>query len=388
MNRLLFIVLLAAVACKPKTDAETSTSTTTSDTIKTMASITKANFGKLPDGQEITLYTVTNKNGVEMKVMNYGAIITSLKTPDKNGVLEDIVLGYDSLAGYLKESPFFGAVVGRYGNRIAKGKFTLEGKEYTLAINNGVNALHGGVKGFDKVVWTIEEVTSAEGPALKLSYLSKDMEEGYPGNLKAEVIYTLTDNNELRLDYTATTDKTTVINLTQHSYFNLTGNAKRDILEHEIMINSDEIVPVDKTLIPTGKLRKVANTPFDFTTAQPIGKGINDKDEQIVLGGGYDHCFVLRDASDSLKLAAVLTEPVSGRKVEVYTTEPGIQFYSGNFLTGSITGKGGVVYARRFGLCLETEHFPDSPNQKQFPSVVLKPGETYKTSTVYKFGVK
>jgi len=389
MNRLLFIVLLlAAVACKPKTDAETSTTTTTSDTIKTMASITKANFGKLPDGQEITLYTVTNKNGVEMKVMNYGAIITSLKTPDKNGVLEDIVLGYDSLAGYLKESPFFGAVVGRYGNRIAKGKFTLEGKEYTLAINNGVNALHGGVKGFDKVVWTIEEVTSAEGPALKLSYLSKDMEEGYPGNLKAEVIYTLTDNNELRLDYTATTDKTTVINLTQHSYFNLTGNAKRDILEHEIMINSDEIVPVDKTLIPTGKLRKVANTPFDFTTAQPIGKGINDKDEQIVLGGGYDHCFVLRDASDSLKLAAVLTEPVSGRKVEVYTTEPGIQFYSGNFLTGSITGKGGVVYARRFGLCLETEHFPDSPNQKQFPSVVLKPGETYKTSTVYKFGVK
>jgi len=389
MNRLLFIVLLlAAVACKPKTDAETSTTTTTSDTIKTMASITKANFGKLPDGQEITLYTVTNKNGVEMKVMNYGAIITSLKTPDKNGVLEDIVLGYDSLAGYLKESPFFGAVVGRYGNRIAKGKFTLEGKEYTLAINNGVNALHGCVKGFDKVVWTIEEVTSAEGPALKLSYLSKDMEEGYPGNLKAEVIYTLTDNNELRLDYTATTDKTTVINLTQHSYFNLTGNAKRDILEHEIMINSDEIVPVDKTLIPTGKLRKVANTPFDFTTAQPIGKGINDKDEQIVLGGGYDHCFVLRDASDSLKLAAVLTEPVSGRKVEVYTTEPGIQFYSGNFLTGSITGKGGVVYARRFGLCLETEHFPDSPNQKQFPSVVLKPGETYKTSTVYKFGVK
>ncbi|HTJ52737.1 MAG TPA: aldose epimerase family protein [Cyclobacteriaceae bacterium] len=388
MNRLLFIVLLAAVACKPKTDAETSTTTTTSDTTKTMASITKASFGKLPDGQEITLYTVTNKNGVEMKVMNYGAIITSLKTPDKNGVLEDIVLGYDSLAGYLKESPFFGAVVGRYGNRIAKGKFTLEGKEYTLAINNGVNALHGGVKGFDKVFWTIEEATSAEGPSLKLSYFSKDMEEGYPGNLKAEVIYTLTDNNELRLDYTATTDKTTVINLTQHSYFNLTGNAKRDILEHEIMINSDEIVPVDKTLIPTGKLRKVANTPFDFTTAQVIGKGINDKDEQIVLGGGYDHCFVLRDASDSLKLAAVLTEPTSGRKVEVYTTEPGIQFYSGNFLTGSITGKGNVVYARRFGLCLETEHFPDSPNQKQFPSAVLKPGETYKTSTVYKFSVK
>ncbi|HEY8937038.1 MAG TPA: aldose epimerase family protein [Cyclobacteriaceae bacterium] len=389
MNRLLFIVLLAmAVACKPKTDSETETTNTTSDTTKTMASITKASFGKLPDGQEITLYTVTNKNGVEMKVMNYGAIITSLKTPDKNGVLEDIVLGYDSLAGYLKESPFFGAVVGRYGNRIAKGKFTLDGKEYTLAINNGVNALHGGVKGFDKVFWTIEEVTSAEGPALKLSYLSKDMEEGYPGNLKAEVIYTLTDNNELRFDYTATTDKTTVVNLTQHSYFNLTGNAKRDILDHELMLISDEIVPVDKTLIPTGKLRKVANTPFDFTTAQVIGKRINNKDEQIEMGGGYDHCFVLRDASDSLKLAAVLTEPTSGRKVEVYTTEPGIQFYSGNFLTGSITGKGNVVYARRFGLCLETEHFPDSPNQKQFPSVVLKPGETYKTSTVYKFGVK
>jgi len=389
MNRLLFIVLLAmAVACKPKTDSVTETTNTISDTTKTMASITKASFGKLPDGQEITLYTVTNKNGVEMKVMNYGAIITSLKTPDKNGVLEDIVLGYDSLAGYLKESPFFGAVVGRYGNRIAKGKFTLDGKEYTLAINNGVNALHGGVKGFDKVFWNIEEVPSAEGPALKLSYLSKDMEEGYPGNLKAEVIYTLTDNNELRFDYTATTDKTTVVNLTQHSYFNLTGNAKRDILDHELMLTSDEIVPIDKTLIPTGKLRKVANTPFDFTSPQVIGKRINDKDEQIEMGGGYDHCFVLRDASDSLKLAAVLTEPTSGRKVEVYTTEPGIQFYSGNFLTGSITGKGNVVYARRFGLCLETEHFPDSPNQKQFPSVVLKPGETYKTSTVYKFGVK
>jgi aldose 1-epimerase len=375
----------AAVGCKPNTET---TDTKTEDTTKTMASITKSAFGKLPDGQEVFLYTVTNKNGVEMKITNYGGIITSLKTPDKNGVLEDIVLGYDSLAGYLKESPFFGAIVGRYGNRIAKGKFKLDGKEYTLALNNGPNSLHGGPKGFDKVVWSVEEITSLDGPALKLSYLSKDMEEGFPGNLQAEAIYTLTDNNELRFDYKATTDKTTVVNLTQHSYFNLTGNTKRDILDHVLTINSDEIVPVDKTLIPTGKFRKVAGTPFDFTTPQVVGSRINDKDEQIELGGGYDHCYVLRPSKDTLNHAATVTEPVSGRKVEVYTTEPGVQFYSGNFLTGSITGKGNVVYAKRFGLCLETEHFPDSPNQPQFPTVVLKPGEIYKTTTVYKFSAQ
>lgn len=387
MNKFIFIVLLAAVACKPKADTETK-ETNTADSTKTMASITKASFGKLPDGQEVFLYTVKNKNGVEMKVTNYGGIITSLKTPDKNGVLEDVVLGYDSLDGYLKESPFFGAIVGRYGNRIAKGKFKLDGKEYTLAINNPPNSLHGGPKGFDKVVWTIEEIMSINGPALKLSYLSKDMEEGFPGNLQAEAIYTLTENNELRFDYKATTDKATVVNLTQHTYFNLTGNTKRDILNHMLEINSDEIVPVDKTLIPTGKFRKVAGTPFDFTTTQAVGSRINDKDEQLEFGGGYDHCYVLRPSKDTLNYAAAVSDPESGRKIEVYTTEPGIQFYSGNFLTGSITGKGNVVYSKRFGLCLETEHYPDSPNQPQFPSVTLKPGEVYKTTTVYKFSAQ
>lgn len=386
MNKMIFLVLLVtAIACKTKKDIETIPST--ADTTKTMA-ITKSSFGKLPDGQEVFLYTVTNKNGVELKVTNYGGIITSLKTPDKNGVLEDIVLGYDSLAGYLKETPYFGAIVGRYGNRIAKGKFKLDGKEYTLAQNNGPNNLHGGLKGFDKVAWNIEEVTSLDGPALKLTYLSKDLEEGFPGNLQAEVIYTLTDNNELRFDYKATTDKATVINLTQHSYFNLTGNGKGDILNHVLVINSEEIVPVDKTLIPTGKFRKVAGTPFDFTTPQVIGARINDKDEQITFGEGYDHCYVLKPSKDSLNYAATVSEPISGRKFEVYTTEPGVQLYSGNFLTGSIVGKGNVTYKRRFGLCLETEHYPDSPNQPQFPTVVLKPGEVYNTTTVYKFSAQ
>lgn len=354
-----------------------------------MTSISKTSFGSLPNGQQVFLYTVTNKNGIQMKIINYGGIITSLMTPDKNGVLEDIVLGYNSLAGYLKESPYFGAIVGRYGNRIAKGKFNLEGKEYTLAVNNGLNTLHGGAVGFDKVIWNIEEVKSTEGIALKLTYLSKDMEEGFPGNLSIDAIYTLTDNNELRFDYRATTDKTTVINLTQHSYFNLTGNTKRDILDHELMISADSIVPVDETLIPTGTLRPVKETPFDFTTPHVVGERINNEDEQLVLAGGYDHCFVIRQNSEgNLNHAATLIEPVSQRKIDVFTTEPGMQFYSGNFLKGTITGKGDVVYKYRFGLCLETEHFPDSPNQSQFPNVILKPGNVYKTSTVYKFGIK
>jgi aldose 1-epimerase len=384
MNKFFFILLLATIACKPKTEVKEEINDTTS----TMATISKSAFGKLPDGSEVFQYTVTNKNGIEMKIINYGAIITSLKTPDKNGKMEDIVLGFDSLDKYLQEPPFFGAIVGRYGNRIAKGKFKLEGKEYSLAINNPPNSLHGGVKGFDKVFWNIEEIMLPEGPALKLTYLSKDMEEGFPGNLQAEAIYTLSDNNELQFHYKATTDKTTVVNLTQHSYFNLTGNTKRNILDHELTIDSDEIVPVDNTLIPTGKFRKVAGTPFDFTTAHTVGERINDKDEQIELGGGYDHCYVIRESKDSLKHAATVTEPVSGRKIDVYTTEPGIQFYSGNFLNGKFTGKGDVAYQKRFGLCLETEHFPDSPNQPQFPSVVLKPGEVYKTTTFYNFGVK
>ena len=381
--RLLLISLFGAVACSPKPKEDRM-----ADTIKNTGTITKSPFGNLPDGQEVFLYTFTNTNGLEMKVTNYGGLITSLKTPDRNGVLEDIVLGYDSLAGYLKQSPLFGAIVGRYANRIAKAKFKLEGKEYILANNNGPNSIHGGRKGFDKVVWNAEEVMSPNGPSLKLTYLSKDMEEGFPGNLNVEVFYTLANNNELEITYQATTDKTTVVNLTQHSYFNLTGNAKRDILDHDLMIPADSIVAIDEMLIPTGQLKRIAGTPLDFTTPHRVGARIDDPDEQLALGRGYDHCFVLRRSADSLRRAATLSEPVSGRIVDVFTTEPGVQIYSGNFLSGSITGKGGVVYKKRFGLCLETGHFPDSPNRPEFPSTVLKPGENYKTNTVFKFGVK
>lgn len=381
----LFVSVIMSQACKKK---EEETQQPAADTIAVAkASVTKAPFGKLPDGQEVSVYTLKNKNGVELQVINYGAIVTSLKTPDKNGALEDIVLGFDSLQGYLTPAPYFGAIVGRYGNRIGKGKFKLDGKEYTLAQNNNGQHLHGGLKGFDKVFWNIEEVPSSEGVAVKLTYQSKDMEEGYPGNLNVEAVYTLTDNNEWKIDYKATTDKKTIVNVTQHSYFNLTGNVKRDILDHQLVLHSEKLVPVDKVLIPTGELKDVTNTPFDFRNATAIGARINDKDQQIQLGGGYDHCWVL-SSKDSLKLAASVYEPVSGRYMEVYTTEPGIQFYSGNFLDGSLTGKGGVVYKHRYGLCLETEHFPDSPNKPEFPSVVLNPGETYSTQTTYKFATK
>jgi len=349
--------------------------------------VVKDTFGTLPDGKIVYRFTLKNDNGVEMQVINYGGIITSLKTPDKNGSVEDIVLGYDSLSGYLKSSPYFGALIGRYGNRIAKGKFKIDGTEYTIAGNNNGQHLHGGLKGFDKVYWEIEPLESSEGPALKLTYQSKDTEEGYPGNLNSEVVYTLTNDNELKIDYKATTDKKTIVNLTQHTYFNLTGNVKGDILNHELYLKADEFVPVDKVLIPTGKLEIVKNTPFDFTVATPIGKRIGDKHVQLTNGLGYDHCWVL-SSKDSVKLAGSLFEPNSGRLVEVYTTEPGIQFYSGNFLDGTLTGKGGVVYKKHYGLCLETEHFPDSPNQASFPTTLLEPGQTYQTHTTYRFSAK
>ncbi|HEY9047318.1 MAG TPA: aldose epimerase family protein [Ohtaekwangia sp.] len=385
MRKLIMYTLLVSVmmsqACKKK--EETQTPPADSVTVA-KASVTKAPFGKLPDGQEVSIYTLKNKNGIEMQVINYGGIVTSLKTPDKNGSLEDIVLGFDSLSSYLKGSPYFGAIVGRYGNRIGKGKFKLDGKEYTLAQNNNGQHLHGGLKGFDKVFWNIEEIPSTEGVALKLTYLSKDMEEGYPGNLNVEVLYTLTDDNEWKIEYKATTDKKTIVNLTQHAYFNLTGNVKRDILDHQLTLNADKLVPVDKVLIPTGELKDVTNTPFDFRTATAVGARINDKDQQLEVGGGYDHCWVL-SSPDSVKLAASVYEPTTGRVLEVYTTEPAIQFYCGNFLDGTLIGKGGVAYKHRFGLCLETEHYPDSPNKSNFPSVVLNPGETYITKTTYKF---
>lgn len=351
--------------------------------------VTKDSFGKLADGTEVFRYTLKNANGIEMQVINYGGIVTALKAPDKNGVLEDIVLGYDSLSSYIKETPYFGAIVGRYGNRIAKGKFTIDGVTYDkLAKNNNGQHLHGGVKGFDKVFWNIEPIASSDGAAIKLTYLSKDGEEGYPGNLNIEVTYTLTDSNEWQIRYKATTDKKTIVNLTQHTYFNLSGNGKRDILGHELYLKSDQFVPVDKVLIPTGKLELVKGTPFDFNAATAVGARIKESHPQLKNGyDGYDHCWVL-SSTDSVKLAGSLVDPTSGRMLEIYTTEPGIQFYSGNFLDGSLTGKGGVVYKRNYGLCLETEHFPDSPNQPSFSSVLLAPGETYETYTAYRFSAK
>ena len=377
------IIVILFQACdkaEKKTEVATENKTIVADSVQSVIP-----FGEV-DGQKVNLYTLKNKNGVVVKITNYGGIITSISTPDKDGKVEDIVLGYDSLKGYLnKETPYFGALVGRYGNRIAKGKFKLDGKEYSLVINNGVNHLHGGTKGFDKVVWQAEEIKTDSSQGLNLQYTSKDMEEGYPGTLKVSVKYTLFNDNSLRIDYEATSDKNTVINLTNHSYFNLAGKGAKDILNHEVSLNSSAFLPVDKDLIPTGKSKNVEGTPFDFRKLTPIGKHINDKDEQIKFGGGFDHCWVLDKKENSLSLAATVVEPQSGRKMEVFTTEPGIQFYTGNFLDGKIKGKNDAVYNYRSGLCLETEHFPDSPNQKNFPTVVLKSGETYKTTTIYKF---
>lgn len=372
----LFLMFCIGMSCSPAKKEESKT-----------ASLTVERFGTLPDGKVVSLYTLTNKNGVEMKVMNYGGIITSLKVPDKNGVPDDVVLGYDSLRQYVKNNPFFGALIGRYGNRIAKGSFTLDGKTYTLPINNGENHLHGGPQGFDKVFWNIE--VPEDSASLKLTYLSKDGEQGYPGNLSVEVLYQLTDNNELKISYRATTDAKTIVNLTQHTYFNLAGSKSTSILDHNLVVLADAYLPVDKTLIPTGEIRSVAGTPFDFLTEQTIGARINQQDEQLTFGGGYDHCWVLnRNERASLQKVATLSEPTSGRVVEVYTTEPGIQFYSGNFLDGTLPGKYGNTYPYRSGLCLETQHYPDSPNKPAFPSVVLEPGKTYETTTVYAFSAK
>jgi aldose 1-epimerase len=341
-------------------------------------------FGSTKDGQAVEIYTLTNSKGVEARIMTYGAVLVSLKVPDSAGKLDDIVQGFDSLDGYVQNPPppYFGAVVGRYGNRIAKGRFTLDGKEYKLAVNNGPNALHGGLRGFDKVVWTAK---TPDAQSVELTYLSKDGEEGYPGNLTSTVTYSLSDNNELKIEYRATTDKDTVLNLTNHSYFNLAGQGSGDVLKHQITINADRFTPVDAGLIPTGELPKVEGTPFDFRQPHAIGERINAADQQIKLGGGYDHNFVLNRTGDSLELAARVTEPTSGRVMEVLTTQPGVQFYTGNFLDGSFKGKGGKAYQRRYALCLETQHFPDSPNHPAFPTSELKPGEEYHQTTVFRF---
>ncbi|GIK37763.1 MAG: aldose 1-epimerase [Chloroflexota bacterium] len=330
-------------------------------------------------------FTLTNKNGVSTKITNYGGIVMSLNVPDKAGQFGDVVLGFDTVEGYLKPHPYFGALIGRYGNRIANGKFTLEGKDYTLAQNDGPNSLHGGLQGFDKVIWDAKPLDTADGPALELTYLSKDGEEGYPGNLLVKITYTLTHDNALRIDYTATSDETTVINLTHHSYFNLAGAGNCDILDHDLLLNAPHFTPIDETLIPTGEIKPVTGTPFDFTQPARIGLRINQDDEQLKFGLGYDHNWVLNNTDGALALAARVTEPGSGRVMEVWTTEPGIQFYSGNFLDGSNTGKGGKIYRHRSGFCLETQHFPDSPNQPNFPPTVLKASQTYTSTTVYKF---
>ncbi len=350
-------------------------------------SITKSDFGMSPDGKTVELYTLRNSRGVEAQIMTYGGIVTSLKVPDKDGKFADIVLGYDNLDGYLKSTPYFGALIGRYGNRIAFGKFSLDGKTYTLATNNGANLLHGGLKGFDKVVWTARPLPTAHGPSLVLTYVSPSGEEGYPGTLSVTAIYTITEDNELRVDFTATTSEKTVCNLTHHSYFNLRGSG--DILDHIVTINADKFTPVDGGLIPTGELRPVAGTPFDFLKPTAIGARINNtNDERLVLGNGYDHNWVLNKKSNELSLAARVSEPATGRTMEVWTTEPATQFYTGNFLDGSITGKGGWTYQFRNGFCFEPQHYPDSPNHPAFPTTVLNPGEKYHNTIIYRFSAK
>ncbi len=346
--------------------------------------VKKEVFGQLPDGTEVEAYVLTNSHGLKAKIMTYGATLISLEVPDRNGQMADVVLGHSRLEGYLKRetNPYFGSTVGRYANRIAKGKFILDGVEYRLATNDGPNHLHGGFKGFDRVIWQAEPIKEERAVGIKFRYLSPDGEEGYPGNLECTVTYRLTEDNELRLDYEATTDKPTPVNLTHHSYFNLAGEGEGNILDHELMINAAYYTPVDRELIPTGEISPVEGTPFDFTIPKKIGEDIDQ------VSGGYDHNFVLKEGPEAVRLAARLYEPRSGRLMEILTTEPGLQFYSGNFLDGSIVGKSGRPYARHDGLCLETQHFPDSPNQPNFPPTILRPGEKYTSLTIHRFSVK
>ena len=353
--------------------------------LRQKSGVSKSSFGSVPDAGAVDLFTLTNANGVEIRAITYGAIITSIRVPDRAGRFADVVLGFDNLEGYLKGHPYFGTVVGRYGNRIAGGRFTLNGQVYKLAQNNGPNHLHGGNKGFDKYVWKGEPLGNGRGVAF--SRTSPDGEEGYPGNLTARVSYTLTDKNELIVDYHATTDKATPVNLTQHSYFNLSGDPSTTILGHQLTLDADRYTPVDATLIPTGALAPVQGTPFDFRKPTTIGARIDQRHEQLMFGRGYDHNWVLNRKGRQPGFAARLLDPTSGRTLDVSTTEPGVQFYTGNFLDGTIKGKGGQVYNQRAGLCLETQHFPDSPNKPTFPSSIVQPGKDYRTTTVFTFGV-
>jgi aldose 1-epimerase len=349
-----------------------------------------ADFGKTKEGDSVQRYVLANNKGAEAVVISYGATLVSLRSPDREGRPADIVLGYDSLDGYEQDKSFFGASIGRYGNRIAGGQFTLDGAVFHLPKNDGANSLHGGSKGFNKRVWSGRDRSRGDAQVLELAYTSKDGEEGYPGTLKVTVTYTLpAESNELRIDYSATTDKDTEVNLTNHSYFNLTGVASQDILSHQLTLRAPKFTPVDSTLIPTGEMRAVANTPFDFTKPKAIGARIDQDEEQLRFGKGYDHNWVLdRTKAGELQIAAEVFEPTSGRVLEVLTTEPGIQFYSGNFLDGTVRGKGGQLYGHRTGFCLETQHFPDSPNHQNFPSTELKPGKVYRSTTVFRLAAR
>ncbi len=382
-------------ACQSEKTAEQAQTADSTQTIMATQNNTveKTVFGTLPDGTAADIYTLTNASGMTVKITNYGGIVTSMRVPDKNGELGEVVLGFDTLAPYLDslykaECPYFGAIIGRYGNRIAKGKFTLDGKTYPLATNNEENHLHGGNIGFDKVLWHAEPINTSE-PGLKLTHASKDGEEGYPGNLNVTVVYTLTDANELKISYEATTDKPTPVNLTNHSYFNLSGGLAKDILGHELTMQADQYVAVNAGLIPTGQLLPVQNTPMDFTAPHKIG----ERSEQVFSGKGapgkgYDHCFVFSRQGGGLESLVRVHDPQSGRVLEVLTTEPGVQFYTGNFLEGNLTGHGGVVYGNHGGFCLETQHLPDSPNQPKFPNTILRPGETFRSETVYRFSTQ
>ena len=355
---------------------------------KGTSNVEKKAYGKMPDGAPIDVYTLTNAKGMQASIITYGGVVASLTAPDRAGKYADVVLGSDSLDGWIKQTSYLNALIGRYGNRIGHGKFTLGGKQYALPKNNGDNTLHGGPEGFDKRVWTAAESSSAEGPALALSYTSVDGEEGFPGTLAAKVVYTLTDKNELKIDYTATTDKETVVNLTNHCYFNLAGQGEGDILQHEVTIDADRFTPVDSGLIPTGELRPVQGTPFDFTKSTAIGARIGQDDEQLKFGQGYDHNWILNKGAGGLTKAAEVYEPGTGRVLEVWTTEPALQFYTGNSLDGTVQGKGGKTYPKRNAFCMETQHYPDSPNHPAFPSTTLEPGATYHTTTVYRFSAR
>ena len=350
--------------------------------------IEKTLFGKLSDGREVHMYLLKNAAGSHASIINYGAIVTSLYIKDKSGNFKDVVLGYDNLEGYEKDRNFFGAIVGRYGNRIKEGKFTLDGNEYQLTVNDGKNHLHGGTTGFFKALWNAESFESKDGPSVKLTYVSPDGEEGYPGTVTISVTYTLTNDNELKLEYSGTTDKPTILNPTHHSYFNLSGDPTKTILDEELKINADKFTPVDETLITTGELADVEGTPMDFRTFKKIGKDINEDYDQLKFGKGYDHNWVLNNYNSTVQNAATVYDSSSGIEMDVLTDQPGLQFYSGNFLNGSVTGKKGISYQHRTALCLEAQCFPDSPNKPEFPSVVLRPGETYKQTTIYKFSVK